>query len=706
MKTIRALFVVLSIIVCFLGCSNDELTITDNQNWKTVKVAVVLPMQGEMGKHWKRTLNECASDLKEAFQGMPTGINLEYEWYDEDNVDIDGVAEQLAKRKDIVAVIGGYKTENAKSMAYKFCRSTVKKPFFTLTTTEELIHAFSSATCLWALTATDIAQSELLLMLAHSYGAKSVTLIADSKTTYGKTFTEWFAFQATELGLELHGVCDYAKSSIQEAAVQAATSRADFVICAPDNVDDIQVIEDTMLAYSDQGIIVPPRLYSDIAYNNEVINKLGNKAQSLTGITVGCDPASGYTVRYESTYGEVPLSREAQLFDAASMIAYASFIQDRDSLLLLNDAIKKLVDGQDEYIYSPSVEGMREFITKLAEGKNPDLKGVSGNLDFAKDIYTNVLYSTYNLYQIFNGKCIVLDYLSDDATTHASSALANWEWRSSKFPNTDFNIETLYNYPALDQKWALLVATSSGWEDYRHQADIYNIYQFLRKRGYDDDHIVLIAEDDIAYDPCNKLPGTVSVSVGGENVYKDMHIDYHPSDLNPEDIKSILCGERSERLPHVISADNDDNVFVFWSGHGQEKKLEWLGRRDGFSYEVAKSTLAALASKRCYRKMLWAVEACHSASVLTAVDGTPGMLAFASADAGETSKTDVFNYDMYMWMTNRFTRIFMENVTSDPNISLRELYYRLYTNTNGSHVCIFNWLFYGNLYKNTMEEFL
>lgn len=55
------------------------------------------------------------------------------------------------------------------------------------------------------------------------------------------------------------------------------------------------------------------------------------------------------------------------------------------------------------------------------------------------------------------------------------------------------NEETGMVYPELKDKWALLVAASTGWNNYRHQADIFAIYQRLKLSGYDDDHIVLIA---------------------------------------------------------------------------------------------------------------------------------------------------------------------------------------------------------------------
>ncbi len=39
--------------------------------------------------------------------------------------------------------------------------------------------------------------------------------------------------------------------------------------------------------------------------------------------------------------------------------------------------------------------------------------------------------------------------------------------------------------PAGGQKWAVLVAGSNGWGNYRHQADVCHSYQVLINHGFD-----------------------------------------------------------------------------------------------------------------------------------------------------------------------------------------------------------------------------
>ena len=55
--------------------------------------------------------------------------------------------------------------------------------------------------------------------------------------------------------------------------------------------------------------------------------------------------------------------------------------------------------------------------------------------------------------------------------------------------------------------------------DYRFQADIFAMYRILRQNGYQDDHIVLICEDDVANKRNNPHPGELRVSDTCGNLY-------------------------------------------------------------------------------------------------------------------------------------------------------------------------------------------
>jgi glycosylphosphatidylinositol transamidase (GPIT) subunit GPI8 len=84
---------------------------------------------------------------------------------------------------------------------------------------------------------------------------------------------------------------------------------------------------------------------------------------------------------------------------------------------------------------------------------------------------------------------------------------------------------TVINYPELKDNYAVLIGASEGWSNYRHQADVLGFYHYLKNHGYDDDHIILILADDIAYNERNILPGVVRREQTGINLYENVQID-------------------------------------------------------------------------------------------------------------------------------------------------------------------------------------
>lgn len=49
------------------------------------------------------------------------------------------------------------------------------------------------------------------------------------------------------------------------------------------------------------------------------------------------------------------------------------------------------------------------------------------------------------------------------------------------------------------QNWAVLVAGSNGYDNYRHQSDVCHSYQILHKNNIPDSNIVVMMYDDIAH---------------------------------------------------------------------------------------------------------------------------------------------------------------------------------------------------------------
>lgn len=693
-------------LLLLAGCGEEkcrEEGVGDGKAWQEVKVAVFLPMENGLDVHWRRTLDLAADNLRKAFRDQPSGVRLAYEWYDESVADLPALAKELAAREDITAAVGGLYSSAAQEIAWQFSRA--EKPFFTLSTSEEFVRAFSKSGCLWAMTETDITQCEVLLSKALFYGAESVALLVKEEDVYGQTFTDWFAFQASELSMEVKGIFPYTEGDLAGASWQAHAAGADVLICVPSEMEDIGVMLSEAQRYMEENGATSRMLFTDTGYGADCLKLFGEQVEGMEGVTFGADPQSGFEVGYEMMFGEQATLGEAQLYDAAMLLGYGVYYTLLHPEADLKEALRKVVDGRGKRLSGWTEEGMRLAVNAFANGEMPDIAGASGQLDFDNKVYTNVLGTTYYHYKVYDGRYILLDYNTSDGSKRTDATLAGWNRKTEQmqdFEDTEMGIV----YPALEEKWALLVAASSTWTNYRHQADVFAMYRLLKQNGYTDDRIVLIAEDDLTHSPRNPNPGVLQVRPGGENVREGAVIDYHTSDLRPEDIGEILNGRRSERLPEVVGAGEKDNVLVFWSGHGLPGELCWLEEEQGFTAELARAVFEERCGKNRCRKLMCLVETCYSGSVFEGCLGLPGALFITAANPHETSKADIFSTDLGVWMSNRFTATLQDQLEANPAVPLRELYYRLFINTVGSHVMVYNVPFYGNIYKNTFEEFL
>ena len=690
----------------FCSCIYEKvIDVPQNQHihWNIRKVAVILPEEKNLAEHWKRTLELAKNNLTDAFQDQDEGVLLEYEWYYENTYNIDVLSKEICKRTDIVAVIGGMDSENIKIMASEFTKA--EKTFFTLGTTEELVRAYSEQGYLWAMTETNITQCEILLSRAVYYGAQSVALLTNKTDDYCKTFIDWFAFQAKEMNLDVKGVYSYSNENITQISTQAANSNADLVICVPSQVEDIKAILKVFKKELEETGELPRTLFSDIAYSPAVIDSTGPICEGLEGITFGANPESGFDVSYEALFDDRSTLGEAQIYDAAMLLTLGLWYEILNPDIELKYALRKVVDGRDYHIGSWMTEHIRSTINLLSERKSPIIEGASGILNFDSRIYTNILNTTYYNFKIYNGEYVITDYITTNGSNRTDATLAGWNWKNSNMQDINNNDDEI-KYPDLNEKWAVLIAGSKNWDNYRHQADVLAFYQMLKGKGYDDEHIILIMEDDIAYNKHNPNPGIITNGNGTNNLYKNVDIDYRLTDITPDDLCSIMLGEYSPRLPHVIRTTEKDNILVYWSGHGEKNYLCWADNFLGFSKKDAKKMFEKMESRHTYRKMIWFVETCYAGSVMDIVDGYPGILAITASDEDETSKADIFNENLGVWMSNRFSNTLCEELTNNEDITIQRIYYKLFTNTIGSHVMIYNQERYGNLFKNTMKEYL
>lgn len=683
------------------ACNEDESPSTDTEKATTHKVAIVMPASEQ--SRWERIVSWVLENMDAAQQGLPEKVKLEIEWQDEEASGWEAFVEQVAEDDSYVAIVGPHSSVNARKAA-QLCNKKQKTLILPIATSTEFQRIYASSNYVWNLSQSDITQCELLLTQAKLSERRKVSLLT-SDDDYGQSFSDWFAFQAIELGLEVEDMVVYrSESEIREMVRKQYGKERKYVhalIFAPGNEKDALVFDDELerLRKETTGYFeFPLLLCSDMMNSSYLLSHL--KYPEYEGLAPSAAPESGFNSIYQAKFGEEPLSGEAHLYDAVSLLAYALTHQKVHQIGNLNESILAIVEGEASWNGSWLKDDIREVFSMLQSGIAVDLNGVTGDWTFDERTHASVLNTTYSHWLLKEGVYTTLEYLSTDGSAHTISSTQAWEWQNSHQMYFDPNQKDV-SYPDLDKRWAVVIGTSDNWANYRHQADALAMYQVLKRHGYDDDHIVLIIEDNIAYHKNNLYQGVVKVRPDGENVYKGTKVDYKLSDVSLNDLADIMQGEASDKLPHVIEADSDDNVMVFWCGHGHQNTLAW-----GSNATVYGKDVRSIIEGMNYRKIFFALDACYSGTIGEACEGLQGVLVMTAANAYEPSKADMKDPEMGIWLSNGFTRAFQEAVDEKPDIKMSDLYYKLARQTVGSHATVYNFTSYGNIYSNTMEEFM
>ncbi|KAL7150818.1 hypothetical protein ABFS83_05G138900 [Erythranthe nasuta] len=166
-------------------------------------------------------------------------------------------------------------------------------------------------------------------------------------------------------------------------------------------------------------------------------------------------------------------------------------------------------------------------------------------------------------------------------------------------------------------RWAVLLAGSSGYWNYRHQADVCHAYQILKRGGLRDENIVVFMYDDIANNEENPSPGVIINSPHGEDVYKGVPKDYIGDDVTVDNFFAVLLGNKTAvkgGSGKVVDSGPNDHIFVYYSDHGGPGVLGMPTS----PYLYANDLINVLKKKHAsgtYKSLVFYLEACESGSI-------------------------------------------------------------------------------------------
>ena len=637
----------------------------------------------------------------------------------------------------------------------------------------------------WSLTETDVAFSEVCMTAYASlceqlgyYYFNEIGLISPDDA-YGRTFFNWIPFQAENLHLNLVDNLQYTTTAkLCETVKSYFADHNNFFsynanLCVVEGTEQFMTVARTRREWLNDNLFHIDKPIDDPAFDEYAEQIEGNHRtyfafsglsqgdinsltdgdrrvlQQLQGFSPYADPTTGFELSYESRFGVKPTFEECKFYDGLMLAAFAIYFiehstlniehsaaQNNSSLFTLhssfNQAIYNLCYPNDDAALSATVwnaTAMKLYLESLRNGHKPQFRGASGVIGFDHENCTPASGTTYIHWNIMDGSINILNYFSSKGNHRMGEATAAWKYLydekealkrlAEQAQDQDAGIE----YAPLTDQYALLVHASEGFTNYRHLADVLNVYQLLKRNGFDDDHIILIADRSVADDSKNPEPGVVRTSpespdlLGGTTVGSGIPaatIDYDASELTAADVARILTGQRRDYLPVVLPPDAGQNVFVYWSGHGRStshggsNEFQWREnpRGLGLTDQLLLQTVTMMQKANTFRKLLIVAEPCYAECVVTPLEGIPGVLAMTGANAQEQSWADNWNQAGNFWMCDRFTSNFVAAITDQPDITYRDLYLYCAQHTLGSHARIVNAANFGNLYHSGPAEFV
>lgn len=165
--------------------------------------------------------------------------------------------------------------------------------------------------------------------------------------------------------------------------------------------------------------------------------------------------------------------------------------------------------------------------------------------------------------------------------------------------------------------WAVIVAGSKSYGNYRHQADACHAYQIVSEWGIPDSRIIMMFYDDIAGSSSNPYPGKMfnkptASGTPGVDVYAGCKKDYTGSKVTPENFVKVLTGDTSAPGP-VLKSKSGDRVFINFVDHGGTGIIAFPSST--MSSSTLNSALKTMHSKNMYSKLVFYMEACESGSM-------------------------------------------------------------------------------------------
>jgi ABC-type branched-subunit amino acid transport system substrate-binding protein len=674
------------------------LTGCRNETGKPVKIGVLMPLSGPDAMETEKTLDWAAAKINSG--GGIGGRKVMLAYKDTYNQDIVRQSQEFISDPDIDIVIGPYRSADVFLAAPLFIKN--KKLLISPTATAgEISRAFGKEGYFWRTVQPDVTQIRCILAELASRNVKKFSLIY-TDTSYGQTFYQWAGFFADELGLEIDKMVPYGKlSNLEDVLDEALAGQPEYIVAASYAAEAV-----TFKKILDSKNISTKLFFTDAVETPFVLSELGQQALGLELMTPAADPSSGFEISFNDEFGYMPFDTAASTYDAFLLsVCTLARQQSRKSWNpfkrkeSLPQSFKAVTAGDGQKLYWDQIN---EAVKLILDHKAIDIGGAASRLEFDKNNGVDPVQSFYSLNRVETRNGFFDFYTTNRFSSDITATIGVLQDKtSSVFTMAAKKADPLEQGKVLfkpgerENLWAVIIATSSGWENYRHQADALAMYNLLKKNGLPDERIILILEDDIPMLLENIKKGDVHYKVNGANLRKEAILDYKGDAVNLENLKNILLGISTSSTPTVLGSGKGSNVFLYMVDHGAPGKMPFYNGEHLTSDNLA-SIVSGMSSKGMFRQLFIMVEACFGESIGSGIN-TPGVVYFTGAAKSEASFGATYDSNIKQWLADDFTTNVISNISSKPDISIRSLFLETYEKVIGSHVTLLNYDKFGDL---------
>jgi legumain len=191
--------------------------------------------------------------------------------------------------------------------------------------------------------------------------------------------------------------------------------------------------------------------------------------------------------------------------------------------------------------------------------------------------------------------------------------------------------------------WAVIMAGSNTYGNYRHQADSHHAVKIMLENGIPRDQIIHLAYDDVAENFRNPYKGQLfnkptASGTPGVNVYDQSEIDYSGSEVSKANFLAVLTGDAETATGPVLQSDENSHVFVYFVDHGGAGLIcTPQGSSDWIYADELDAALQTMYDNSMFAELTFYLEACESGSMFPNLTKYENIYAMTASNASLSS---------------------------------------------------------------------